>query len=46
MHIKIRASIAAFAAVGTLGVTAVAITSGDAGASNPWATASLRSADG
>jgi Cu-Zn family superoxide dismutase len=46
MHIKIRASIAAIAAVGTLGVTAVAITSGDAGASNPWARASLRSADG
>jgi len=46
MHTKIRATLAAVAAVGTLGVTAVAITTGGAGANNPWASAPLRTADG
>jgi Cu-Zn family superoxide dismutase len=46
MHTKIRATLAAVAAVGTLGVTAVAITTGGAGANSPWASAPLRTADG
>jgi superoxide dismutase, Cu-Zn family len=41
-----RAAIAAIAAAGALGLTAVAATTGSAGAHNPWARATLRSADG
>ena len=43
---RIRGLVAAVAAAGILGVTAVATTSGSASARNPWARASLRSADG
>jgi Cu-Zn family superoxide dismutase len=46
MHTKIRVTLAAVAAVGTLGVTAVSTMTGNAGAGSPWATASLRTADG
>lgn len=46
MSTSIRATITALAVAGTLGLTAIATTTGNAGANNPWARASLRSADG
>jgi Cu-Zn family superoxide dismutase len=46
MSFRIRTTVAAVAAVGVLGLTAMVTTTGSAAAHNPWARASLRSADG
>lgn len=46
MPTRIRATIATLAAAGTLGVAAVATTTGTAAAHERWARASLASADG
>ena len=46
MSSRIRTTIAVVATAGVLGLTAVATTTGSAAAHNPWARATLRSADG